>query len=112
MKKSPLMIAAAAALMSATAFAGTASVAENRGYEACLKANEGEFRAVVTERDYLVRENDDSRTYYINATAWENGDRVNVGFSCETTRHGKLLTSNDAVYAHFAPAGSVQVAGN
>ncbi len=114
MKKSPLMIVAAtAALLSATAGAVTSSPSEYRGYQACLEANEGEFRGLVTDRNYLIREDENSRTYYINATAWENGERVNVGISCATSKSGKLLTNNGATYTRYAPASdSVQVAGN
>jgi hypothetical protein len=111
MKKSPLMIAAAAALLSATAAANPIGPMEQRGYDACLKANESEFRGLKVDREYLIRNNEDTRTYYINATAWENGERAQVGFSCETTRRGKLLNSSGIVNAHYAPAPSVQVAG-
>lgn len=113
MKQAPLMIATAAAVLSATASAATSSPMEQRGYEACLKANESAFRSLVVDRDYLIRDNDDSRTYYINATALENGERVQLGFSCETTRRGKLLNNQDVVNTHYAAASdSVQVAGN
>ena len=112
MKKSPLMIAAAAALLSATAVAGTSSPAEQRGYQACLEANEDQFRGLLVDRKYLLRDNEDSRSYFINATAWENAERVKVGFSCETTRNGRLLSNNGVAYTHYAPAAeSVQVAG-
>ena len=113
MKKAPMMIAAAAALLSATAVATTSSPSEYRGYQACLEANEGQFQGLVVERNYLIQDKDDSRTYYINGTAWDNGERVQVGISCETTRRGKLLNSQDVVKAHYAAASdSVQVAGN
>ncbi len=113
MKKSPLMIAAAAALLSATAVAQTSSDSEFRGYQACLEANESEFTGLVTEREYLISNNADSRSYYINATAWEDGQRVEVGFSCETTKSGRLLSNNGVAYTHYAAASdAVQVAGN
>jgi hypothetical protein len=113
MKKSPLMIAAAAALLSAAAGAVTSSPSEFRGYQACLDANEGDFQGLVTDRNYLIREEENSRTYYINATAWENGERVEVGFSCETTRSGKLLSNQGASHTQYAAApDDVQVAGN
>ena len=113
MKKSPLMIAAAAALLSASAFAGASKPAEFRGYQICLQANEDQFQGLVVDRNYLIQENADSRSYYINATAWENGERVNVGFSCQTSKNGRrLLTNNGAAYTHYAAASSsVQVAG-
>ncbi len=115
MKKSPLMIAAAAAaaLSSAAAVAVTSTPSEYRGYQACLEANESQFSGLMTKRNYLIREDDNTRTYYINATVWENGERVEVGFSCETSKNGRLLSNNGAAYTHYAPASdSVQVAGN
>ena len=114
MKKSPLMIAAAAAaLLSATAGAVTSSPSEFRGYQACLEANEGEFQGLVPDRNYLIRNDEASRTYYINATAWENGERVDVAFSCETSKTGRLLSNHGAAYTHYAAASdSVEVAGN
>ena len=113
MKKSPLMIAAAAALLSGAAFATVSTPAEFRGYEACLEANQDAFRGLVPSREYLVEERDNSRAYYINATAWENGKRIDVGFSCETSKSGQLLSNQGAAYNHYAAASdSVQVAGN
>ncbi len=120
MNKSPLTIAAAAALLSTAglllspaAGAVTSSASEFRGYQACLEAHQDAFRGLVTERTYLVQQKADSRTYYINATAWDNGERVEVGFSCETTRSGKLLSKNAVANTRYAAASdSVQVAGN
>ena len=112
MKKSPLMIAAAAALLSGAAVANTSTDSEFRGYQACLEANDSEFSGLVPEREYLISNSEDTRSYYINATAWENGQRVNVSFSCETSKSGRLLTNNGASYSHYAAASSsVQVAG-
>lgn len=112
--KAPLLIAAtAAATLSVNALAVTSSPSEFRGYEACLAANEGEFRGLVTERDYLIAETDTGRTYYINATAWKDGARVEVGFTCQTNRAGRLVQNDGASYTRYTPAnpGTVQVAG-
>ena len=112
MKKSPLMIAAAAALLSGTAVAKVSTDSEFRGYQACLEANQDAFSGLVPEREYLISNNEDTRSYYINATAWENGQRVDVSFSCDTSKSGRLLTNNGASYSHYAAApSSVQVAG-
>jgi hypothetical protein len=90
----------------------TPSHSKRFSYQACLEANESEFSGLVPEREYLISNNEDTRSYYINATAWENGQRVEVGFSCETSKSGRLLTNNGATYSHYAAApSSVQVAG-
>jgi hypothetical protein len=111
--KSPLMIAATtAALLSGTAMAEMSTPAEYRGYAACLEANEDAFRGLVPEREYLVSNTEESRTYYINATAWENGERVDVAFSCVTAKNGKLLQSQVALDTRYAAASdAIQVAG-
>ena len=112
MKKSPLMIAAAAALLSGAAVANTSTDSEFRGYQACLEANDSEFSGLVPEREYLISNSEDTRSYYINATAWENGKRVDVAFSCVTAKNGKLLESQVALGTRYAAASdAIQVAG-
>jgi hypothetical protein len=117
--KSPLMIAATAAallsgtaLMSGTAAAETSTPSEFRGYQACLAANEDAFRGLVPERQYLISRTDEKSTYYINATAWENGERVDVAFSCETTPNGQLISAQVTADTRYAAASdAMQVAG-
>ena len=57
MKKAPLMIAAATALLSATAVAGNSSPGEIRGYQACLEANEDQFRGLASKAAEIVKAN-------------------------------------------------------
>ena len=111
--KAPLLIAAtAAAVLSMNAQGGISTPSENRGYEACLAANEGEFQSLRAERDYLIAETDAGRTYYINATTLKDGERVAVGFTCQTNRQGRLLLNEGASYTRYAPAAAgIQVAG-
>ena len=116
--KSRLMIAATAAallsgtvLVSGTAAAQTSTPSEFRGYKACLEANEDAFRGLVPERNYLISRTAEKNTYYINATAWENGTRVDVAFSCETTPNGRLVSNQGPAYTRYATASdSIQVA--
>lgn len=105
--------AAVAATLSASALADTSTPSEFRGYQACLEANEADFSGLVPERNYLVAKTDAGRTYYINATAWKAGQRVEVGFSCQTTRSGRLLENQSTGNTRYVPANpaGIQVAG-
>lgn len=111
--KAPLMIAATvAATLSVSAMANTSTPSEFRGYQACLEANNSEFKGLVPERNYLIERTSEGRNYYINATAWENGKRVDVGFSCQTTSSGRLLATRSTGNTRYLPANpAVQVAG-
>jgi len=117
--KSPLKIVTTTALLmsgsvllSSAALAGTSTPNEFRGYKACLEANADSFRGLVPERTYLVNDSEQSRTYYINATAWQNGERVEVGMSCETNKAGRLIENKGVRLTRYAPASdTVQVAG-
>ena len=85
---------------------------EMRGYEACLNNSAADYKGLVTERTYLVDQRDGQRTYYINATAWDNGQRVNVSFRCETNLSGRLLSAAEPANGRFVSAGdTVQIAG-
>ena len=117
MKTTLTIVAAIAAVTAATtADARPNSPAEQRGYQACLEANQDAFRGLIPERHYLINETDAGRTYYINATAWEDGERVNVAFACETNASGRLTDNLGMTYNRFVPASegrvSVEVAGN
>lgn len=113
--KAPLMIAATVAAtlsVSASVMANTSTPSEFRGYKACLEANKGEFKGLVPERNYLIEQTSEGRNYYINATAWEDGKRVDVGFSCQTTSSGRLLANRSAGNTRYLPANpTIQVAG-
>jgi hypothetical protein len=113
MKTTLTILAAIAAVTAATtADARPNSPAEQRGYQACLEANQDAFRGLIPDRHYLVNETDAGRTYYINATAWAAGERVNVAFTCETNRVGRLQVNRGATYTRYVPAlDPVQVAG-
>ena len=112
--KAPLLLAAVAATaLTTSAWADLGTLAENRGYYACLEASDDGFRHVRTDNTYMVSETDASRIYYINATAWKSGEMRKVGFSCETDLSGRLQETREVTYAHFVPeSNSVQVAGN
>ena len=109
-------IAATTLAFAAGVQAGPSTPSEIRGYEACLDANSDGLRGLTPERYYLLADTDTGRTYYINATAWEDGERVNVAFACETNASGRLTDNLGMTYNRFVPASegrvSVEVAGN
>ncbi|MGE0623600.1 MAG: hypothetical protein AB7I04_15805 [Pseudomonadales bacterium] len=112
--KAPLIFATVTALtFSLGAQAETRSTpSELRGYQACLDAATKDARGLVTDRTYLIDQRDGKRTYYINATAWENGARVDVAYSCQTSLSGRLLTTFEPTASRYVPAASsVQIAG-
>ena len=105
--KAPIYLAAAALISVAFApasFAAPSTHAELRGYQACLEANQDGFTGLSTQRNYMLSKTDTGRTYYINATAWQDGQRVKISFSCETTDAGKLVQNQGVSYTHFVSA--------
>ena len=94
-------------------FATPSTHAELRGYQACLEANEEGFTGLRTQRNYMFTKTETGRTYYINATAWQNGERVKIGFSCDTTSNGRLVQNQGVSYNHFVASSRApaQVAG-
>ena len=124
--KSSLKIAATTAtllsgavLFSGTAAAGTSTPSEFRGYQACLEANEDAFSGLVPERRYLISRTSEKSTYYrkgsvqscMRFSARENGKRVDVAFSCDTTPSGRLISNQGAAYTRYAAASdAMQVA--
>ncbi|MFV2090147.1 MAG: hypothetical protein ACC642_05795 [Pseudomonadales bacterium] len=115
MKKSifTATITLAAAALAAGANAELSTASEFRGYQNCLETYSGEFAGLTTERRYLLGRSDAGRTYYINATAWDQGKRVRGGINCETTANGRKVLSREVSDAHFTPISTkpgVQVA--
>jgi hypothetical protein len=105
--------AAAASLMTATAQAKISSSSELRGYEACVEAASPEFKGLKLSRVYYLNEGSDKNTYYLNGSAWQAGERVDVRISCDTSSNGYDLlsqTSNVGSYALDNAADPVQVA--
>ncbi|MEJ2088395.1 MAG: hypothetical protein P8Y69_07960 [Gammaproteobacteria bacterium] len=109
-------VAAVATLsVGATAYAGQkSSTSEMRGYQACLDANKEDFRGLTPAREYLLADSNGLRTYYINATAWQDGERVSVGFTCTTSLHGRMVDNAGASFTRYVPSHEqpVRVAGN
>jgi hypothetical protein len=107
-----LLAAASTALIAGSVNARPSSPGEIRGYQNCLAANENDFRGLIPARTYLLEERADERVYYINATAWQDGERVDVGMSCRTSPTGRLLENLGASFTRYVPnaASPVQIA--
>ena len=115
--KTPIIAGAIAVLATATFVtdvqAAASSPAEHRGYEACLSATADSLQGLTTERSYLLSNSADQRTYYINATAWQDGQRAQVGITCATSKSGRDVLSHAVTDNRYAAASSdgIQVAG-
>ena len=109
---------AAALLTAATLFAGLAadadakssSTTEFRGFANCVDAAESDLSGLVTSREYLINRTPDMNQYFINGTAWSDGERVRVRVACDTTRNGhKLLEISVAEGTYVLDRGQVNV---
>jgi len=116
--KAPIIAVSVIAAVAFTAVDAAAKVSrpsEYRGYQACLAAVDNQYDGIVTQREYLLRDDAaDRRTYYINATAWENDERVPIGIACDTSKSGRTVLSHAVTTNHYAAASytGVQVAGS
>ncbi len=113
MKKTTVAIAALAAVLGASAQAKVSSQSEFAGYNACVEASEADHNGLVLSRVYYLSSQGDTNTYYLNGTAWENGERVDVRISCNTSRNGRTLidqTSSNGRFAIDGGTGSFDVA--
>lgn len=109
----PLLIAGAfASSLSLSAVAAPSSPSEYRGYTACLDSLPAQYDNLTPARNYYLSRSADGRTYYINASHWQNGERVNVGLRCDTTASGREVLSSTVSANRFAIADrrGVQVA--
>ena len=102
MKKTLLILVAAAASIAIAAQARVSNHAEMTGYNTCVNASEGQFHGLVLSRDYFVAQNPGAKSYYINGTAWENGDRIAVRIACDTSNNGRDLKNVTTGSGRFA----------
>lgn len=76
---------------SLAAFAQPSNPVELRGYSTCIDAAQTQVTGLVTTREYFINRSAAKRQYFINGTAWDAGDRVDVRVACETSRSGRKL---------------------
>ncbi len=75
-----------------------------RGYDSCLNAAEDMLAAnagMVAERFYLHNGGDADQHFYINASAFIDGERAELGFSCKTSLTGHRVLDIQKVDARY-----------
>ncbi|MFK7915389.1 MAG: hypothetical protein AB8B93_15855 [Pseudomonadales bacterium] len=96
-----LAIGSSLALASVGALAEPSNSAELRGYGKCVDAAAEQSEGLATQRFYLLNTQGDQNQYYINASRWEEGDRVAVRIACETSANGRVLLSQSVAAGRF-----------
>ena len=93
----------AAAGFSTGATAANSSPAEMRGFNNCVAAfDTGNLSGVTVPRVYYITANAESKTYYVNASAWQDGVRVAKRVTCETSRSGREVYSVQSADGRYA----------
>lgn len=96
--------AAAMGLWLAAGTAGAGYLATERGYDSCIDNLEGAYprRArLVHARYYYYSASSVDMTYYVNSTAWEDGDRVRLRTRCMTDRLGRDLLARETEHGRW-----------
>lgn len=94
LKHLPTVLAASAVIASGAALAERSFPSEAAGYATCsskIKKVLPSRSGVIFSRWHYVAEFDDSRRYYINFSAWDNRQRVQMRSECETNRIGNRV---------------------
>ncbi len=116
MKKTFVALSALTILIAGAAQAHRSQPSEFRGYETCIDAAKSEFtRGFVSDRTYFIDRDGPVNAYFINASAWQDGDRASLRINCETSRSGRELLSYAAESGRFVRQRgtvSIDVAGN
>lgn len=99
--KIKVLAASTLALASATALAQPSNSAELRGYDKCLDAAAEQSQGLAPQRFYLLNTEGEQNQYFINASRWEDGNRVAVRIACETSANGRTLLSQSVVPGRF-----------
>lgn len=97
-----LSMVAAAVAVSGAAVAQASSPSQSRGYSKCLNAAAEQSQGLSSQRNYLFSRDGAKSQYYINATRWQNGERVAIRINCQTTANGQMLLSHDIAEGRFA----------
>jgi len=112
----------ALALLAVTGLAGSAAAQagishfERNGYNLCMAAADQSLRGLAEAPQFYINEGSDSRSYYINGTAWaDDGSRRAVRVACRTSLNGHRLLSLDTQngqYARAETSGKLIIAAN
>ena len=104
MKALPKILLAAALLTAAgTAAANTAIV---RGYDACIGDLEADYprhARLVHGARYYHAMTDQDMSYFVNSSAWQDGDRVGLKTLCTTDRFGRNLLQRQTEFGKWIP---------
>ena len=96
-----------------TAQANAGPLAEQAGYDTCHNEIESQYdrQGLVFARQHYLNREAGSNTYFINASAWEKGERVGLKSACETTKSGRRILALETSYGRWndAPAGRVDI---
>jgi len=74
------------------------SLIDQRGYVTCIHDMERDYlrqARVMHSRFYLHEQLPKTMTYYVNSTAWQDGDRVQLRTWCLTDAHGRDLMARE-----------------
>ncbi len=116
MKTTLTVLSALTILLAVTAQARPSQPSEFRGFETCIEAAKAEFtRGFVSNRTYFIDRDGTDNVYFINASAWQAGDRAVLRITCETSRNGRELLTYTSAPGRFIPQRgqvSIEVAGN
>lgn len=102
-------------LLAGAANARNSQPSELRGFDTCVDTAKAEFAlGFVAKSTYFIDHSASGNTYFINASAWQDGDRALLRISCETSANGRDLLAYNAAPGRFVPQQgkvTIQVAG-
>jgi hypothetical protein len=86
------------ALCLAAGMVSAGSLIDQRGYVTCVDDVQRDYprhAGLVHGRYYFHEQSRDSMTYYVNSTAWQDGDRVRLRTRCLTDSYGRDLMARE-----------------
>lgn len=108
-----LRVCVGLALCLAAGMVSAGSLIDQRGYVTCIDDMERDYprqAGVMHGRYYFHEQSRESMTYYVNSTAWQGGDRVQLRTRCLTDVYGRDLMARDTQLGRWAQArGRVMV---
>lgn len=104
MRARALILAVAASVGFSTGVsAANSSPADMRGFNRCVAAfDASNLTGVTLPRVYYIAANAESKTYYLNTSAWQDGVRVAKRVTCKTSRSGRKVYSVQSADGRYA----------
>ena len=90
---------ATACVFVASAHAGPLSV--QKGYDLCGSEIRAQGEGVTLSPIHFLQRRDTTHMYYINSTAWEDGERVHQRSACETKKSGRKILALETSYGRW-----------